>query len=863
MSGKGGGGGGSGNGKGSNGLAGVPAASRKMVQSLKEIVSNFPEHEIYAMLKECNMDPNEAVSRLLSQDPFHEVKSKREKKKENKDIPDSRSRATNYASSRGSRAGTDRRAGTSQFNSSGTDSGLLQGKPVYKKENGTNAPGGPMSSSSILGNNVNWRMPSHSDSVATEACVSDGPSSSQHGGMQSGWMGFPGQVSMADIVKMGRPQAKISVLNSSINSNSHHNVLLPPSASHQSQSLHSLHVSEANADQGFSISHDVCQNEEWPSVEHQSASNASSIVDVLPNSEYYGISTNLDEANRQQRSHLEERLVEDAPLEAADNAVPASISARSISDDNAGGASVFDDNLYKDKNPYQPQRHPFSNDEAEGVSSMSAHLEQLSLRKDDQVEDSEEENDSVVIPDHLQLHNPECLNLSFGSFGSGTNAAFPSGPYASRPVRSNSEETSAATDVATIGPSDSRHSDYYEDEHLTSASDGNLVQRTDVSAGPYNSPSISQPEVLKPESPPEADQGNQYSFPSSSHGFTYDNSQQQDVPYSHSQTNSQIQNLTPFSSVMQGYTNSLPGALLGSTVQTARDDIPYLPFPATQSLPAKYSNIASSIGGSTISTSETLRASSISTPQPNSQTLPGASVATGPSLPQHLAVHPYSQPTLPLGHFANMISYPFLPQSYTYMPSAFQQAFPGNGTYHQSLAAALPQYKSSVSVSSLPQSATVASGYGFGSSTSMPGGNFPLNPPAAPTGTTIGYEDVINSQFKDNNHMISLLQNENSPMWVHGPASRTMSAVPGSTYYGFQGQNQQSSGFRQSQQQQQPSQHFGPPGYPNLYSQAGISLEHHHHQQQQHNAREASLGGVPQGPPQASKQSQQLWHHSY
>ncbi|KAI9079307.1 hypothetical protein K1719_038708 [Acacia pycnantha] len=62
MSGKGGGGGGSGNGKGGNGLAGVPALSRKMVQSLKEIVSNFPKHEIYAMLKECDMDPNEATS---------------------------------------------------------------------------------------------------------------------------------------------------------------------------------------------------------------------------------------------------------------------------------------------------------------------------------------------------------------------------------------------------------------------------------------------------------------------------------------------------------------------------------------------------------------------------------------------------------------------------------------------------------------------------------------------------------------------------------------------------------------------------------------------------------------------------------
>jgi hypothetical protein len=157
---------------------------------------------------------------------------------------------------------------------------------------------------------------------------------------------------------------------------------------------------------------------------------------------------------------------------------------------------------------------------------------------------------------------------------------------------------------------------------------------------------------------------------------------------------------------------------------------------------------------------QALRANSISTPQAqpnNQQALPGAGVATGPSLPQHL-VHPYSQPTLPLGHFANMISYPFMPQSYTYMPSAFQQAFAGNSTYHQSLAAVLPQYKNSVSVSSLPQSASIPSGYGFGSSTSIPGGNYPLNQPAAPTSSTIGYDDVISSQYKDNNHMISLQQ---------------------------------------------------------------------------------------------------------
>lgn len=92
------------------------------------------------------------------------------------------------------------------------------------------------------------------------------------------------------------------------------------------------------------------------------------------------------------------------------------------------------------------------------------------------------------------------------------------------------------------------------------------------------------------------------------------------------------------------------------------------------------------------------------------------------------------------------------------MPSAFQQAFAGNSTYHQSVAAVLPQYKNSVSVSSLPQSGAIASGYGFGGSTSIPGGNFPVNPPTAPSGTTLGYDDVLSSQYKDASHLMSLQQ---------------------------------------------------------------------------------------------------------
>ncbi|CAL2249103.1 unnamed protein product [Prunus armeniaca] len=61
----------------------IPNSVRKTIQDIKEITGNHSEEEIYAMLKECNMDPNETAQKLLFQDPFHEVKRKRDKRKEN------------------------------------------------------------------------------------------------------------------------------------------------------------------------------------------------------------------------------------------------------------------------------------------------------------------------------------------------------------------------------------------------------------------------------------------------------------------------------------------------------------------------------------------------------------------------------------------------------------------------------------------------------------------------------------------------------------------------------------------------------------------------------------------------------------
>ncbi|XP_060186953.1 GBF-interacting protein 1-like isoform X3 [Lycium barbarum] len=61
----------------------IPTNVRKMIQNIKEMTTNHSEDEVYAMLKECCMDPNETAQKLLSQDTFHEVKSKRDRRKEN------------------------------------------------------------------------------------------------------------------------------------------------------------------------------------------------------------------------------------------------------------------------------------------------------------------------------------------------------------------------------------------------------------------------------------------------------------------------------------------------------------------------------------------------------------------------------------------------------------------------------------------------------------------------------------------------------------------------------------------------------------------------------------------------------------
>ncbi|XP_078171420.1 uncharacterized protein LOC144565509 isoform X2 [Carex rostrata] len=78
--------------------ASIPAGVRKTIDNIKEIASNHSDEEVYAMLRECSMDPNETCQKLLLQDTFHEVKRRRDKKKEggNREAVDPKNRPGAY-----------------------------------------------------------------------------------------------------------------------------------------------------------------------------------------------------------------------------------------------------------------------------------------------------------------------------------------------------------------------------------------------------------------------------------------------------------------------------------------------------------------------------------------------------------------------------------------------------------------------------------------------------------------------------------------------------------------------------------------------------------------------------------------------
>lgn len=88
------------------------------------------------------------------------------------------------------------------------------------------------------------------------------------------------------------------------------------------------------------------------------------------------------------------------------------------------------------------------------MTSVAANMQQLTLQEDPRPKPEEEDN-SVIIPNHLQVQHADFSHLSFGSFRSGISSGF-SGPFASMPMKNSLEDASTVADTP-VGHSENRY----------------------------------------------------------------------------------------------------------------------------------------------------------------------------------------------------------------------------------------------------------------------------------------------------------------------------------------------------------------------------------------------------------------------
>ncbi|PUZ64605.1 hypothetical protein GQ55_3G155900 [Panicum hallii var. hallii] len=789
--------------------AAIPAASRKMVQSLKGILADRSEGEIYATLCDCGMDPDIAVERLISQDTFHEVRRKRDKKKETKASQESRPRSFQKPMYRGYKAVSDR---------SGRDSlGVFKG-PI-KKEPELHAP---LNSSAL---DVKTSNPTEAISATGNVAQADAKNTQPPSQVQHGWGGIPGRPSMAEIVKMGRPQAKVgsrSVASSTAMPAVGDSVIsnTPPK--------------EYNRTVAPEVGHGTADKLPNGAIEVYSAPKDASSVDMLPPVDGADITAPSKVEDSSTPDVNEDGIDKDANLEEGNT--------ESLTMSEQFSASGKDKSEYTEVATYQDYVSIEKTDDFHsnglsfehnqnlnnGMSATTKQFDQLTLHEGPK---SSDDNPAVIIPDHLQVSNADCAHLTFGSFVSGTLDA----SLTTKPLECHGE-AATVPDEHSINQADII---MHEDESKATATPAANEYVASTTNSNMENLDVTSSEVTRANFL-DVTNATEYTLSSTSDFATSSAALQDSAPHSYLQENRQFQNVSPLSNFMQ-----IQNGLLPPAIPPLREFDPAFSLLLTNP-PMMHGTTSSSMNNATVSTQPQESANPVGLPNPQlTQSQPSTSIASGPPLPQHL-LHPYAQATLPLG-YASMIGYPSLPPSYAYIqPTAFQQPYMNN-MFHQAAAAVpnssvkypLPQYKT---LASLPQPGSLLSSYvgGFGTANNMPG-NFPVNQSTASATTTLGFDGSVPPQYKDGNQFISLQQqNENPAMWMHGAGSRGMPPLAASTMYGYQGQSHQA-GLRQGQLPSQFGTALG-------QSQPGLGPEH----------RNPSDGNLS-----AAAQANPMWPNSY
>ncbi|XP_022952695.1 GBF-interacting protein 1-like [Cucurbita moschata] len=796
--------------------ASIPSSVRKTIDNIKEITGNHSDDEIYSMLKECSMDPNETAQKLLLQDTFHEVKSKRERRKENANNRESvELRWKTGMQGRGGRGG---RINSSRYISHDIGGGRNSGPG---KENGVNQAiekGGSLSRPTSQETKNKEKTP-----VTSSPSVVNG--ATRVAEVTSSLADISGKGSALPPINANknpnhafstRPSSEQPILNSE-------NSLVPITVASSSSALSSSSLDPSSEAQ-LRGSVDTIKCDGGSSLQPNEPSTANLVKNkLIPETSEIGNSLAQEnqpiKSPKIEKSQLSEILPPSVsmqgnssvslpsnhnkrpqqvigPHKASSNKEwkPKTASSviqqlRTVSA--AAAASEVSGVAFNNTEHLEPASRILDSEDA--TSKLQKKLEELHVSK----------SQLVILPNHIQVPDSERSKLSFGSFGIGfgVSAIVPNGLESDQrhtPVSEVSVDADENVEEVTSSYPNAQRSTEEVDSPDRPQSPSHVPENLSPTGGELPSSTIHEYNDLKQETVlPSGGHTNSVAQTSSGYSFGFISpvvgSQIAAVENSDSQGRdaSRLPNF-----VVQQHFD--PSSYYNQFYRSGENDGRLSPF-LSPGVAAKYNgNVALLSPSSSQSPQEGvvlttagptalltqaagLMQSSIAVTQ---QPVPVFRPPTG------LHISHYPPNYLPYGHYFSPFYVPPPPIHQFVGNNAFPQQPQGGSIYpapppaSAAVKYSIPQYKMGANPGNSSHIG-VPSGYGpYGSSAP---GYSPST--AAPAGNTTANEDLGASQFKENNVYITGPQSEGSAVWIGAPG-RDLSSLPTNSFYNLPPQGQ-------------------------------------------------------------------------
>ncbi|XP_020196511.1 GBF-interacting protein 1-like [Aegilops tauschii subsp. strangulata] len=751
----------------------IPAAVRRTIQNIKEIAGNHTDEEVYAALRECDMDPNETAQKLLHQDTFHEVKRKRDKKKEsNKESVDPRWRPGTQG--RGGKGG---RGNYSSRQLSNSSDGTGRNAPAGK-ENDLNPSMDKCTSPSPVNPSTETKL--STSILSSSGGLSNGPSQplAPVAKYSQPTCHLPPSDSKGLAGVKGTPEEAVLDLGSHVNNSSiqalgvgtsvSDPLLTPPLQphSHGGEIVANKHAvrNQRSAGEYKVVSDDASA---LPKDTPQSSGSSST---VLPS----GSRPSSSYSSRSQQPSGSQKAVPNKEWKPKPTNKPAQ--AENVTrDDVAVTVEVVPQSV--------PAPTPINKEDIS--SGLDKRLGDMQLF----------DKQHVIIPDHLQVTESEKYGLSFGSFGTSFEQApsFPNDHGSEKSSILPEYESSQDLEEVAEEPASSHKSASSTVEAAAESGQQQLTAEMTDNISPQEADNLSStPKVAEFDESkdtaashmPQDSVQNAYStfaVPPQSQGNqiplleTSEYQVQQPNDFS---ANYYTQIYRPMADA-DGHISpfTAPGAAIKS------GNMPVLPSQTGQT-PEELNSVMLSSSGPTPLATPTPGAvpSSISIPQ---QPLPMFRQPVGvhvphyqPSfIPYNQYISPFYVPPHALHHFMGNAAFPQAPSPGSMYPPVSSAVAPP-------VKYSATAYKPGANTGSQTYAVTPGAYGTYGSNPSVY-----TNNNVVPSGTSAENGDVSGSQFKENNIYIAGQQSEGSTVWIPAPG-RDLSALQSSSFYGLPPQGQ-------------------------------------------------------------------------